>query len=120
VRYRFGSTLDRPPLSEFHRQPAGDVKYDSKKAANVLMVVEDRCLVFALVEPRAKIGPIHRDFSRMHIPETNPHAGVGALLSGLSRRRNISSSIGIKGLMHDNPWTYCDQSVPSFARRSCG
>ena len=25
-----------------------------------------------------------------------------------------------KGLMHDNPWTYCDQSVPSFARRFCG
>jgi hypothetical protein len=70
VPYRFGSTLGRPPLSEFHRQPAGDVKYDSKKAPNALMAVEDRCLLSALAEPRAKIGPIHRDFIRMHIPET--------------------------------------------------
>jgi hypothetical protein len=83
------------PLSEFHRQPAGDVKYDSKKAPNALMAVEDRCLLSALAEPRAKIGPIHRDFT-VSYPGDNPHAGVGTLLSALSRRRNISSSIGIK------------------------
>jgi hypothetical protein len=62
------------PLSEFHRQLAGDVKYDSKKAANVLMVVEDRCLVSALVEPRAKIGPIHR-ISAVCISRRQPSRG---------------------------------------------
>jgi hypothetical protein len=51
VRYRFGSTGDRPPLSEFHRQLAEavrerlgllcEVKYDSKKnAANVSMALK--------------------------------------------------------------------------------
>jgi hypothetical protein len=55
-----------------------EVKYDGKKnAANVLIAFEDRYLVSALVEPRAhrahliaKIGSIHRDFDRMHIPDT--------------------------------------------------
>jgi hypothetical protein len=54
----------------------GEVKYDSKNnSATILMVVEDRCPVSALVEPYAhrahliaKIGPIKRDFHRVHIP----------------------------------------------------
>jgi hypothetical protein len=56
----------------------GEAKYDNKKnSANILMVVEDRCLVSALVEPYAhrahliaKIGPIQKDFHRVHIPNS--------------------------------------------------
>jgi hypothetical protein len=55
-----------------------EVKYDGKKnAANVLMAVENRCLVSALVEPCAhrahliaKIGPIQRDFDGVHTPDS--------------------------------------------------
>jgi hypothetical protein len=56
----------------------GEVKYDSKNnSAIILIVVEDRCLVSALVEPYAhgahliaKIGPIQKDFHRVHIPNS--------------------------------------------------
>ena len=52
-----------------------EAENDGKKnAANVLMAVENRCLVSALVEPCAhrahlitKIGPIQRDFDGVHI-----------------------------------------------------
>jgi hypothetical protein len=53
----------------------GEVKYDSNNDyAIILMEVEDRCLVSALVEPYAhrahliaKIGPIQKDFHRVQI-----------------------------------------------------
>ena len=56
----------------------GEVKCDSKNNfAIILMVVEDRCLVSALVEPYAhgphliaEIGAIHKDFHRVHIPNS--------------------------------------------------
>ena len=75
------------PLVLISRQPTGEaicerlgflgeVEYHSKNYyAIILMVVEDRCLVSALVEPYphrahliAKIGPIQKDFHRVHLP----------------------------------------------------
>jgi hypothetical protein len=56
----------------------GEAKSDSKKnSANILMVVEDGCLVSALVEPYAhrahliaKIALIQKDFHRVHMPNS--------------------------------------------------
>ena len=56
----------------------GEIKYDSKNnSAIILMVVKDRYLISALVEPYAhgahliaKIGPIQKDFHRVHIPNS--------------------------------------------------
>ena len=56
----------------------GEAKSDNEEnSANILMIVEDRCLVSALVEPYAhrahliaKIGLIQKDFHRVHIPNS--------------------------------------------------
>jgi hypothetical protein len=90
------------------------------------MAVEDRCLVSALVEPRAhrahliaKIGPIHRDFNRMHIPETPSRGSRNTSIWVIAQTKHQFQH-RYKRLNPRQSGIYCDQSVPSFARRSCG
>jgi hypothetical protein len=78
----------------------GEAKSDSKKnSANILMVVEDGCLVSALVEPYAhrahliaKIALIQKDFHRAYaelcLPSELEHFRI------LTSRLNTSSRFG--------------------------